>query len=196
MNKTLLLACSIITIFVVFTSCANNSKNQPVSADKPVLSKLDSIKHGEYLVTTMGCNDCHSPKRMGAHGPEIIPELMLSGHPANGAMPKANKDALKSGWVLFSPDQTATVGPWGTSFAANLTPDETGIGTWNLDQFRKSLTKGKFMGLDGSRQLLPPMPWQNFTNMSEADLQDIFLYLKNIKAVRNVVHAPIPPDGH
>src|SRR4051812_46956456 len=40
------------------------------------------VEYGEHLVTICGCNDCHTPKKMGAHGPEMDSSLMLSGHPS------------------------------------------------------------------------------------------------------------------
>ena len=86
-------------------------------------------------------------------------------------------------------------GPWGTSFAANLTPDETGIGNWSFGQFKKALTEGKAKGLDGGRMLLPPMPWPNYVSMQEADLRAIFAYLKSIPPVKNIVPAPVPPTS-
>ena len=46
---------------------AKNTNNQTV------ISQDSLIKKGAYLVTILGCNDCHSPKRMSAHGPELIP---------------------------------------------------------------------------------------------------------------------------
>jgi hypothetical protein len=62
---------------------------------------------------------------------------------------------------------TATIGPWGMSFAGNLTPDDTGIGNWTYENFEKAMRKGKFKGLDGSRPILPPMPWQMLANVTD-----------------------------
>ena len=88
---------------------------------------------------------------------------------------------------------TAAVGPWGTSYAANQTPAETGLANWSYEQFKKALTEGKSKGMDNGRMLLPPMPWPNYVGMSEADLTALFAYLKAIPAVKNVVPAPVPP---
>ena len=158
------------------------------------ISKDSLIKKGEYLVTILGCNDCHSPKRMGAMGPEIIPELALSGYPGDRPLAKANKNAQAEGWVLFNGDLTTTIGPWGQSFSGNLTSDETGIGSWSFEQFKKAFTQGKFKGLEEGRPLLPPMPWTNYTNMKNEDLEAIFAYLQSTKPVKNVVPPPISPD--
>ena len=52
---------------------------------------------------------------------------------------------------------TAWAGPWGVSYAANLTPDKrTGIGAWTADQFIKTMRTGKHLGV--GRPVLPPMP--------------------------------------
>lgn len=150
------------------------------------------IKKGEYLVGIMGCNDCHSPKTMGPQGPEPVAGKLLSGYPADRPIPARNAAALKD-WVLFNGDNTAAAGPWGVSFAANLTSDATGIGNWTEEQFKRALTQGKYKGLATNRTLLPPMPWPNYRNLKDEDLKAIFAYLKATKPVANVVPAPIPP---
>ena len=39
------------------------------------------VRRGEYLVTVSGCNDCHTPWKMGPNGPEPDRTRLLSGHP-------------------------------------------------------------------------------------------------------------------
>ncbi|MFT3705356.1 MAG: c-type cytochrome [Agriterribacter sp.] len=155
-------------------------------------NKDSLIKRGAYLVAVMGCDDCHSPKRMGAHGPEIIPELRLSGFQQNASLPPVDTNQVKKGWVLFSPDLTGAVGPWGATFAGNITGDSTGIGTWSEAQFKKALREGKFKGLDNTRPLLPPMPWQNLAQLSDIDMKAVYTFLQSTHPVRNVVPAPKP----
>ena len=58
----------------------------------------------------MGCNDCHSPKKMGAHGPEIIPELALSGYPADRPIVKFDNKLIKEGFAQFYLDLTGAAG--------------------------------------------------------------------------------------
>ncbi len=175
------------------TSCTNNQKSTENNSAKTETPE-DMVKRGEYLVTIMGCNDCHSPKKMGPNGPEIIPELLLSGYPSDRPIVKFNDPRLKEGFGMFYPDLTAAAGPWGVSFAANLTPDQSGIGTWTEEQFKKALMQGKFKGIEGARTLLPPMPWFNFMYLKDEDASAIFAYLKSLKPVVNVVPQPIPPD--
>jgi len=92
--------------------------------------------------------------------------------------------------MLFAPDLTSAVGAWGQSYAANISSDATGIGNWKEEQFIKAIREGKSKGLDGTRLLLPPMPWFVYKNMSDDDLKSIFAYLKTTNPVRNVVPQP------
>jgi mono/diheme cytochrome c family protein len=156
------------------------------------LSKETIENRGKYLVEMIGCHDCHSPKRMGERGPELISELAFSGFNANSELPKINKQALENGWMLMNADLTAFVGPWGISYSANLTPHQTGIGSWNFEQFKRAMVEGKYKGLENARMLLPPMPWQNFKDVEEDDLRAIYAYLKSLEPVENIVPSPKP----
>lgn len=157
-------------------------------------SDANMVKRGAYLVTTLGCNDCHSPKHIGAQGLEVIPELSLSGYPSDRPMTTVFREALSKGWTLHNADQTLSIGPWGAAFAANISSDETGIGNWSLTQFKLAMTKGKSKGIDDARTLLPPMPWQNYAYMPDKDLEAIFAYLQSTQPVSNVVPEHISPE--
>lgn len=127
------------SLMLLTTSCTQPSSQADIASPTPAEPTMESvISHGEYLVAIMGCNDCHSPKRMGPNGPEIIPELMLSGFPADRPIVKFDSEMIKEGFGMFYPDLTAAAGPWGVSFAGNLTPHETGMGNWTEAQFKKS----------------------------------------------------------
>jgi hypothetical protein len=83
------------------------------------------------------------------------------------------------------------VGPWGTSYARNLTPDpETGIGNWSEDDIVKTIRTGQ--RADGS-PVLPPMPWPMYTNLSDDDAYAIAAYLKSLPAVSHKVPDKRPP---
>ena len=188
--KTIILAIAILTIAAgIAISCNEQHAANPVAV---TISKDSLVKRGAYLVNMMGCNDCHSPKKVTEHGIIADPDLLLSGHPAQMPLQNLDSNTLKTG-MIFNMMLTAIAGPWGVSFTANLTSDSTGIGTWSLEQFRKAFTQGKWKGLDNSRMLLPPMPWENYRNITDEDLEAIFTYLKSTKPVKNVVPAPIPP---
>ncbi len=195
MKKYFSLLALAFIIAILSISCSNsNQKQDETNAASNVVSQEDLVKHGEYLVTIMGCDDCHSPKKMGPNGPEIIPELRLSGYQSSNPMVKFDSPMIKNGFPMLYPDFTAAAGPWGVSFAANLTPDQSGIGTWTEEQFKIALTQGKFKGIPAARTLLPPMPWFNFTQLKDEDTKAIFAYLKSLNPVSNVVPQPIPPD--
>lgn len=155
------------------------ANGEPISADS-------LVKRGAYLVNIMGCNDCHTPKKMGPQGPEFDTDRLLSGHPADMPVAKYDTNTAKN-WILFNQILTNYVGPWGISYSANLTPDSTGIGGWTEEQFFKAIREGKYKGLDNTRPLLPPMPWQEYRKATDEDLRAVFAYLKSNKPIRNVV---------
>lgn len=150
-------------------------------------------KWGEHLVMVGGCGDCHSPKKMGAHGPEEDSTLLLSGHPAKMPPPDVDRAAMESKGMVVTQTLTAWVGPWGISYSANITSDTTGIGMWSEEQFIYALRNGKFKGLPNSRPLLPPMPWHAIRNHTDDELKAIFAYLKSTKPIENVVPPAAPP---
>lgn len=196
--KKITIVCSTLAVLVAASIIACNSSSS-ISPNKEGITEIaaavsqDSmISRGRYLVTIMGCNDCHSPKIIGPHGPVIDTSRMLSGHPSDMKIASAPSDAVKS-WILFNPTLTAFVGPWGTSFAANLTSDDSGIGNWSEAQFFKAIREGKYKGMDNTRPLLPPMPWEMYRNATDEDLRSIFAYLKSTPPVKNNVPSQIPP---
>jgi hypothetical protein len=194
MNRRIVTA--LISTAVFFSACSSETKKEIAAEDvygiptQPLPpSQTELIARGKYLVTVAGCNDCHTPKVMTEHGPEPDPTRTLSGHNRNEALPPIEKNASKN-WMLFNMNLTAFVGPWGLSYAANLTPDDTGIGAWTFENFLTAIRKGKYKGLEGSRDLLPPMPWQMYRNMTDEDLKAVFTYLKSLPPINNIVPAP------
>ncbi len=193
MKRTALIGCIILGLLGIFL-------NGSFAADKKAAdSQRALIERGLYMVTAGGCNDCHSPKKMTPRGPVPDEARLLSGHPADEKLPPVPPN-------LFGPDKwgaitnnnlTGWVGPWGISYASNLSPDpETGTGVWNEELFIRIIRSGKFMG--SGRDILPPMPWYEFARLSDADLKAIFAYLKNLKPVKNQVPAAFlaPPPQH
>ena len=176
----------IFGIMVIMTSCHDATPGVVIK------DSATMVKRGEYLVASIGCDDCHSPKKMGPHGPEVDLELRFSGYPAGRPLATWDTNTTKS-WALFNQDLTACVGPWGVSFAGNITSDATGIGNWTEQQFVKCLREGKWKGLDSARPLMPPMPWQNFRKLTDEDLKSIYHFLKTTKPVNNTVPAWMPP---
>jgi len=162
--------------------------------DKPAQQKNPAVERGRYLVSVLACNDCHTPKKMTDKGPVLDESRLLSGHPAQPELPPP--PTLPEGpWnVVTSWDLTAWSGPWGVSFPMNLTPDEnTGIGSWSEETFMQAIKTGKHMGV--SRPILPPMPWEVYRNLSDADLKAVYAYLRTIPPIKNRIHDPIPPKA-
>ena len=85
------------------------------------------VARGEYLAALGGCNDCHTPKIFRAEMMSLDSSRLLAGYVANPAVPQIPTGVLSpSGWaVLTNMDGTAWAGPWGVSFAANLTPADS-----------------------------------------------------------------------
>jgi len=170
-----------------FTGC----EQKPSAASE---SKIDLVARGKYLVTVGGCNDCHTPWKMGPNGPEQDQTRLLSGHPENAPYPTwTPADAQRSAITLSSPTNTAHAGPWGISFTANLTPDtSTGIGEWTEETFTRTLRSGKHQGQPNGRDILPPMPWFNYGQMTDDDLKAVWTYLRSLPPVKNQVPFPVP----
>jgi hypothetical protein len=174
------------SLILTLISCNQNEKKE--------MSKEEMQKRGEYLVTLGGCNHCHSPKVMTEMGPVPDAAKSLSGHPANAILSLMDTSMVQPGkWIITTSDLTAWVGPWGISYATNLTPDEpSGIGRWTDEVFIKALRTGKHMGV--GRPILLPMPWSDIAKATDEDLKAIFAYLKSLPPVRNQVPDPVPPD--
>ena len=187
-----------VCLIVLQISCASNSEEKPAEPQpgKKELSQSELVTRGQYIVTIGGCNDCHSPKVMGPQGPSLDTTRLLSGHPAADPLPPVDTKALQPGnWMLFGPDLTTAVGPWGISYSANLTPDSaTGIGAWDEAIFIKALRTGKHMGQETGRPILPPMPWQSIAMLTDEDMKAMFAFLRTLKPISNRVPNPVPPN--
>jgi hypothetical protein len=182
-NKTLLLTLAAVPLTGLVLASTTSPKKAP----------SDQIARGKYLVTIGGCNDCHTPLKMGPKGPEPDFTRMLSGHPQKTELPPPPK-LDNTPWFAATAGMTAWTGPWGISYAANITPDKnTGLGIWTEDMFIKTMRTGKHMGY--GRDILPPMPWQGTGKMTDEDLKAVFAYLRSIPAVANHVPQPLGTDG-
>jgi mono/diheme cytochrome c family protein len=138
---------------------------RPQQAPAP-MTQEQKVQRGEYLTTIMGCNDCHTPGTLFGN-PDFSRKL----------------SGTELGWV----------GPWGTSYPRNLTPDmETGLGRWSEDDIVKALRTGQ--RADGS-ELQPPMPWPMYTNLTDDDAYSIAAYLKSLPAVQHKVPDKLPPGS-
>jgi mono/diheme cytochrome c family protein len=174
--------------FVAFASAA-------ITLTTPNLPGSDGerIERGRELVFSIGCNDCHTPKKMGPRGPELDGSRLLSGHRESPELP-APPTLPPGPWgIVTNMELTAWSGPWGITYAFNLTPDEnTGLGIWTEDMFIRALRTGRHMGV--SRRMQPPMPWEVYGRLPDEDLKAIYAYLRSIPPVHNRVPEPVLVD--
>ena len=79
--------------------------------------------------------------------------------------------------------------PFGTVYSSNLTPDaRSGIGAWSAGAFWRAMHNGR--SKDG-RLLYPAFPYPNFTEVTRADSDAIFAFLRTQPPVKqsNLPHA-------
>lgn len=185
MKKTMTIISITISICCVFffittTATTQQTKDNPQSTEQ--------IHRGKELTTLMGCNDCHTPKIYTTDGFVLDESRLLSGHPSEIKLPEIPTDFIGNGkWYgLYSKDLTAWAGPWGVSYATNLTPDnKTGIGRWTAQNFISTIRLGIHAGL--AREISPPMPWKDISKLNDDDLKSIYIYLRTLKPVQNAV---------
>lgn len=179
-----------VVLAAALTTACGGDLGAAADADS---TRAAAIERGRYLVDSIGCHDCHTPKIMGPEGPVLDTTRLMSGHPEQQVL--ETPPAPKGPWIATASwDFTAWSGPWGISYAANLTPDRnTGTGIWDEQMFVKALKTGRHMGV--SRPILPPMPWEAFRNLTEEDLRAIFAYIHSLPPVTNHVPDPVPPPA-
>ena len=183
---------------IFFPGCSENkpaeNKTTSTATEKSSFGGYESqVKWGEHLVAIGGCNDCHTPKKMTAMGPVDDTTLILSGHPEQMASPDVDRKAMEGKGLVVTSDFTAWIGPWGISYSANLTPDETGTANWTESQFLYAIKNMVSKGLPGTRPLMPPMSMMPVKNMTDEELKAVFAYLKTIKPIKNNSVQPTPP---
>jgi cytochrome c553 len=191
--RSLRLTLPFVATFLAYAIAAGAKAHSAALAAAPAPVAV-RVARGAHLVRTMGCNDCHTPWKIGPRGPEPDMSRALTGHPADLVMPAPPAVPQPWGWVAAATN-TAFAGPWGVSFTANLTPDpETGLGRWTESMFMQTMRTGRHEGK--GRPLLPPMPFQIIAALDDEDIRSLFAYLQSLPPVRNRVPQPIdPPDA-
>jgi mono/diheme cytochrome c family protein len=72
--------------------------------------------------------------------------------------------------------------PFGNMYGPNITPDpDTGIGRWSEDDFWHALHNGR---APGGMLLYPAFPYTEYTHVSRADADALYVYLRSLPAVR------------
>lgn len=184
----MLLLISALVSTALGAGCGKRAAKQ----ESPAYSAAQ-IERGAELVGEWKCNYCHTPEVRGNGRPVPDPERLLSGHPSDQGVPDMHDMIMGSAeYMEFLDNLEASV--WASDdklvFAANITPDnETGIGTWSEEAFIQTMRSGTHMGI--GRRILYPMPWQELSELDDADLIAIYAYLRTVKPVHNSVPPPI-----
>jgi mono/diheme cytochrome c family protein len=152
-------------LVLIAASLTFSCRRAPRVIEREVMAQHEKVKRGAYLATVGGCNDCHTPG--GLYGaPDATRRLSGS----------------DLGWR----------GPWGTSYAPNLSPDvETGLGSWSEQEIVRAIQKG--VSRDG-HVVRPPMPWPSFAHYTDEDALAIAAYLKSLPPVSHRVPPALPPN--
>lgn len=152
-----------------------------------VESQNDMVERGKYLVDAVAaCGYCHTPRT----GAEYNMGMYLAGHTSGEPYPRYDFMSMRQLNILLVTGMSLTSfsGPFGTSFATNLTPDnETGLGEWTEKMFIDAMRTGRHQGNKVNRKIFPPMPTKHYAQMNDADLKAIWAYLRTINPVKNEV---------
>jgi hypothetical protein len=124
--------------------------------------------YGEYLVTLAGCEECHTRQKNG----QADASMRFAG---------GREFAMPAGRVISS----------------NISPDrDTGIGNWDFVRFRdrmramREYKETEFPRVGPERFTL--MPWIAYSDLTDHDLESIFLYLRSRRRITNFV---VPHPG-
>jgi mono/diheme cytochrome c family protein len=118
-----------------------------------------------------------NPNSSTAAAPDLIERGRYLAHAGNcGPCHTRDNGPPMAGGVAFDT-------PFGTIHSANITPDvATGIGSWTVDQFRRSLREGV---RPNGEHLYPVFPYTAFTRVSDTDAAALFAYFQSLPAVRS-----------
>lgn len=118
----------------------------------------DPVRRGAYLAALAHCMECHTPSS---------PQGSLYG------------TAMGLGGKAFAPPAiTGFPEWWKGAVSRNITPHpELGIGRWNDAEVKRAIREG--VSRDG-RTLSPPMPFENYAEMTEADLDALVAWLRSL----------------
>jgi cytochrome c553 len=177
-------AATLVTASLLFAAAAGAVLAEPEPSTRATTAPARDarqVERGRYLVTIAACHDCHSPKLDAQM--TLDESRLLSGRPVTTWPPEQGTNEVRA-----SLDLTAWSGPWGHSYAANLTPDvETGIGgRYTEASFIQTIRTGR---KPEGEALSPPMPWPVYRHMTDEDLKAIYAYLSTLKPVKNFVRA-------
>jgi mono/diheme cytochrome c family protein len=121
-------------------------------------AKSDNVGYGKYLVNVAGCVECHSKADKG----EIIEGTEFGG----------GREFKQPAGIMRS---------------ANITFDNTGIGSWTKEAFVKrfkTYTDSAYAPVTlKPDEVNTPMPWSMYAGMEQSDLEAIYDFLKTNKPI-------------
>ncbi|MDB4972373.1 MAG: putative diheme cytochrome c-553 [Myxococcaceae bacterium] len=131
-----------------------------------------SAVRGRYLAGELGhCMDCHTPRQAGK---QLRTQAFQGGRTFGNA----------GGAPVYSP---------------NLTPDETGIASWTVDDIVRAIKQGedKDQGYSKFCGPMPAGPNGAYGGITDDDARDIANYLRSLSPVQNYVAGDCEmfPDG-
>ena len=141
------------------------------------MTEEEMLERGEYLSHIGACVSCHTPQQEEYLTDEISLEQLQ-----NIGLRFEDTQDLEN--QLLAGGREFPLGPFGVLVSPNLTPHETGLGDWTDEEIEAALRIG--INPDG-RRLHPLMPYPNFFNWAESDMQALIMYLRSIPAVDNEV---------
>lgn len=145
------------------------------------------IQRGAYLAQLGECVGCHTPANADGNP---VRELTFAGG-RRFRVEKGVGSEVSSFDPTFSSSATAATPPNAHIVAsANITQDPSGIPYYTEAIFIQTIRTGKVAGV---RPLSAAMPWVFFRNMTDADLRDVFAYLRSVRAVQHRVNNSDPP---
>jgi mono/diheme cytochrome c family protein len=119
----------------------------------------EALARGQYLVTSLGCANCHSPVDDTRPGDFPVESQLFAGRvfPKEMALP-------------------------GTVVAPNISPDpESGLGQWTDGEVARAIREG--VSRDG-RPLFPMMNYANYAKLPDSDVMAMIAYLRTVKPMK------------
>ncbi|HEX5070186.1 MAG TPA: c-type cytochrome [Vicinamibacterales bacterium] len=136
---------------------------KPITTPQPSHPSATAAERGEYMVNMAGCGECHTPANQGVPLPGM---------------------AFAGGGLFNDPSQGGKA-----VFSMNITPDPSGIAHYDEALLTQTLHTGEVSG----RMLNHIMPFESFKNITDADIADIFAYLKTLTPVKHRISNTDPP---
>ena len=158
----------------------------------------DMVGLGSYLVNVAGdCNGCHTADPSTEYTPTGNPFLLP---PVFSGTKKINAATYLGGGSVFGPLPGVTGAPTVNIISRNLTPDKTGRpeGGNTLSDFKLIMQTGKDLDhvhpscpssgpapanclhFPFNGELLQVMPWPNFQNLTDRQIEAIYTFLRAI----------------